>query len=538
MNRVAAQRLLPYVVAATCGFFAVAPLILASGIPAYQHDWSFPFTVQGVKSGLVGHFALWDETGLGRPNPLASANPLLVLLSGLGLIFGPLAGAKIAIGGATILSSLTAAYCAQRVISGDRLAAALAGILYATSPVIFNKIAAGQVTFWYAYALLPLIFERSRAAQFGNRAAIFWTALLCALTTIQPQFALFSPIVALSATLPLRNTRTMLIVLCASVTGVLIALAPTAWAIFAARSDLLAQFPWPLQSWEVAHSAPLPLALLTSHYIIPYYATALHGMTTYALAVAAAGIFGTVLAIRRRDGIPLLVLILVGLCFTTGTVGPLKLLWSWMFAHFEAAASFRELYNANALIALAYSLGAAALAREALIGKLLAPALVVFSAVPILFGGIASVVHNVVDNGPSFRAQIAASPPGRILYLPSLTPLVRNGHEPGGVDVFATGDSSHLPATEYPAQFPLTTIALSGNIKDHWWQERLEKLGITAIVMRPNLRSEFDVDTAGTRPAPNWRFVQVRGRPLVQLLPRASLQTISFREALTQWGAC
>ena len=529
--RIAAKRLFPYAVAATCGFLSVAPLIFARGIPAYQHDWSWPFTPQAVWSGLVGHFSLWEQSGLGRPNPLASANPLLVILSGFGLLFGPIAGAKIAIVCAALLAALAATYCALRTVCAQPFAATLAGILYVTSPVLFNKIAAGQVTFWYAYALLPLIFERARAARSGNWRAALWTALLCALATIQPQFAVFSLIVVFVAAFSLRNGRATAIALGAAIIGIGVALAPTVWALFSARGDVLAQFPWPVQTWERAHSAPLSLALLTSHYIIPYYDTALHSNLSFVQAAAAAGIFGIILAIRRRDGIPLLILVLAGLCFTTGTAGPLQSFWSWMFSHVEATASFRELYNANALIGLAYALGVAAAAREAPVGKLVAAALVTFSAVPILLGTLGAVVHNVINDDVSYSDAIAARPPGRILYLPSLTPLVRNGHEPGGVDVLASGDRMHWPASEYPTQFPLTTVS-AGAITDPWWRRLVRNLGVSGMVMRPNLHSESNLNTPGTHAAPAWAFEATDGRPLVEIAPRPQMQSGSFRASL------
>ncbi|MBV9972802.1 MAG: hypothetical protein JO135_05650 [Candidatus Eremiobacteraeota bacterium] len=504
-------------------------MIYRAGIPAYQHDWSFPFTREGVISGLIGHISLWDSSGLGRPNALASANPLLIILSVLGLLFGPVGGAKIAIAAAATLAALSATFCARRTISRDPVAASLAGIMFATSPVLFNKIAAGHVTFWFAYALLPLIFERARAAQWGERSAVLWTAFLCAITTIQPQFAAFSLIVVMAASFSPHKLRAAAVVFCVSLAAIAIALAPTAWAVFSARADILAQFPWPVLTWENAHSAPMGLALLTSHYIIPYYDRALHSQAAFVRAGAAAGLLGALLAMRRRDGISLAALIVVGLCFTTGTTGALSMVWRWLFAHVEAAASFRELYNANALVALGYSMGAAALAREALLGKLFATALVTLSAVPIVCGSLGSVVHNIVDNDVSFRSEIAQTPSGRVLYLPSLTPLVRNGSEPGGVDVFAVGDQTHAPLTEYPPEFPLTTLAVTGDTSDAWWRRLAERFGVNAIVLRPNLRSETDLHTAGTRPAPNWSFEALHGLDLIETATAATRERLSFR---------
>jgi len=528
-SRGAALRLFPYAAAATCGFLAIAPLVLTPGIPAYQHDWSWPFSVQAAKSGIIGHLSLWEQGGLGRPNALASANPLLLILSGSSWFLGPIVAAKIAIAGAAILAALSATFCARRTIANGHLGPALAGILYATSPVIFNKFAAGQVTFWYAYALLPLIFERARAAGRGDRSAMISTALLCALTTIQPQFAVFSLIALISAAFPFENPRRAAQLFVMAVGGIAVALLPTAWALFSSRADILAQYPWPVQTWERMHSASPGLALLTSHYIIPYYESALRGNLQFAQAAAAAGLLGILLTVRRRDGQALLILLIAGLLFTTGTAGPLRALWSWMFAHVEPAAFFRELYNANALISLAYALGAAAACRALLIGRVAAAALVAFSAVPIVLGSLGFVVHNVVDDDPSFAAAIGAMPPGRILYLPSLTPLVRNGREPGGVDVLAVGDRMHPSSSEYPPQFPLTTMSVSGNPRDAWWQHLVDKMGVVAIIGRPNLRSEEDLGSAGTRAATTWIFASWAGRPLAELAARATSQKTSYR---------
>jgi len=482
-----------------------------------------------MRSGVIGHFSLWDQSGLGRPNALASVNPLLFMILCVGWIVGPIIGAKVAIAAATVVSALSATYCARRTIVNTALGSMLAGILYGTSPVIFNKIAAGQVTFWYAYALLPLIFERARAAQDGDRRAVLWVALLCALTTIQPQFAAFSLIVIVAATFPFARRRRTLMILMTAAAAMAVALAPTAWALLSARGDILAQYAWPVQTWERMHSTSVRSALLTSQYIIPYYETALHGSPWFAAAAAAAGVLGILTTLRTRDGPALLSLVLLGIAFTTGTVGPLRPLWAWMFANVEPAAFFRELYNANALLSLAYALGAAAATRTALFGRLAACALVIFSAMPIVLGTLGRAVPNVVDNDVSFAAQIAERPPGRILYLPSLAPLVRNGHEPGGVDVLAVGDPMHPPTSEYPPQFPLTTIGIAGGLGDPWWLHLLEKISVVGIVSRPNLHSEIDLNTAGTRSARGWAFNATRSRPIAEFAQRAATQAISFR---------
>lgn len=522
---------MPFAVSAVCGALVVGPLLVQAGFPAYQHDWSWPTSRDDVTLGFLGHLSVWQSAGLGKPNPLASANPLLVLFAALGWIFGGVLSGKIALLAPMVIAAAAATYCAQRTVAVHPVGALLAGGSYVSSPVIFNKIAAGHVTFWWAYALLPLIFERTRAAAGGNRSAPLTIALLCALATLQPQFAVFSLLAVAAAALPFSNPKAGLGALAAAAGGTVIGLLPTGWALLAAQRDLLAQFPRPVAEWEAMHSASFATALLAHHYIIPYYERAFGGSVFFAQCAAAAGLLGLLICLRNRNGAALAFLLVAGLTFTTGTLGPAGSLWRWVFDHFEFAAFFRELYNASVLVAFAYALGAAAAFRGPLVLRVVVAALVVAAASPMLLGKIRFAVHNVVNDDPSFSAAIAQRPQGRILPLPLLTPAARNGSEPGGIDGFAPRDERHPTLSEYPMQFPLMTVALTGTFRDRWWTGLIEKAAVVAAVTRPDVRSDGAVtNSLGTAAAGTAMFVPINGRPLVEFVKRTTSQALSYKQ--------
>ncbi|MBV8726887.1 MAG: hypothetical protein JO233_03805 [Candidatus Eremiobacteraeota bacterium] len=516
-----------YVVSALCGALVVLPL-LGRGLPAYQHDWSWPFSRAGVVAGLLGHLSLWDPNGLGQSNALAGANPLLPIFALLGLVFGAVPSGKIVLLCCVAFSGVGAAWCARRCFGASSEAAVLAAIAYVASPVVLNKIAAGHVGYWCAYALLPWIFERTRAAIAGGWSRSLTLALLCALSTLQPQFALFCLIVVVAAALGYPFMASIRI-FGAALAGVCVAMFPTAYALLNARTDIAASFPYALGVSENARSASPYAALLNAHYIVPYYQKVFGRTLLFALSGAAAGLIGLVVSLRKRNGAALAVLLLVGLFFTTGTLGPFAVLWTWLFEHVPFTGAFRELYDASALIALAYALGAAIAFRGAAAQRAIVAALVVFAATPLLIGKLSVGVHNIVDDDPPFSAAMAQRPNGRILPLPLLTPLARNGSEPGGLDLFAPRDPTHPALTEYPMQFPLTGLALSGSLGDRWWQRWVETTGAVAAVTRPNYRSDQGGGTAGTAAGNVFSFVPINGHAEIEFVEGTRSLPLSFK---------
>ncbi|MBV9276851.1 MAG: hypothetical protein JOZ97_01300, partial [Candidatus Eremiobacteraeota bacterium] len=313
-----------YFLSALCGVLVVLPL-LGPGLPAYQHDWSWPFSRASVITGVIGHLSLWNSSGLGGSNALASANPLLPIFALLGLVVGAVPSGKLVLLGCVVLAALGTAWCARRDFAASPAGATLAALAYVSSPVVLNKVAAGHVGYWCAYALLPWIFERTRASIAYGSHRYVTLGLLCALSTLQPQFALFSLIVVAAATLgyPLAPAVRAL---GAAFSGVCVGMFPTAFALMSARSDIAASFPYSVGASESMRSASVYAALLNAHYIVPYYHKVFGETLLFGQCAALAGLIGLVVLLRKRNGVSLAALLIIGLLFTTGTIGPFRTL--------------------------------------------------------------------------------------------------------------------------------------------------------------------------------------------------------------------
>jgi len=112
-----------------------------------------------------------------------------------------------------------------------------------------------------------------------------------------------------------------------------------------------------------------------------------------------------------------------------------------------------------------------------------------------------------------------------------LTPLARNGNQPGGVDLFAPHNPRHPALTEYPMHFPLTGLALSGSFDDPWWKSWVETTGAVAAVVRPNYRSDQGGVSVGTAAGHSWSFMPLSGRPQIEFVENTRPLPLSFKSA-------
>lgn len=477
----------PYAVCAIAGLAMLSPILFHPGLPAYRQDWSWPFTARDVLTGELNQMSTWNPEGLGSPNALASNNILNLLMAGPAFIMGGVGAAKITLCFAVIGASLSAAWAARRTTDATASSAVAAGVLYITLPPLVNKIGAGHVAWWLAYAILPLIYER--AVEFGRHralAVLAQLALLQALSVVQPQFALFGFVACVGGALG-SGASAALAVGAASLFGSVVSLAPSAVAFWASRSYIAWLYQAPRVAWEATLSSSLGAALWTGGYFAQYYQRAVAGHVALAQA-ACAGAVCAFAALPRRQLTGILLVFTVGVLFVSGTLGPAASIWRYLFAHVAAATAFRELYDASCLTALAYSLAVASLGRIRY-GQYAAVLLAAISAAPFAAGALSRVAPNVVAPSWSSEAMLHRFQPGRVAAFPLATPLSLDGRTPGGVDVLAPRDATHPSLSEYPTLFPLTVQSLSHCYCEAWFVNAMERDGVSTVLNRGDLSS-------------------------------------------------
>ncbi len=468
---------------------ALMPIVAHPGIPAYQHDWSWPPDSRSLLAGITGHVSAWNSQGLGFPNALASANLINLILPLPAIFFDSGIALRIALIAAFAAGAVGTTLASARIMEAPPWAACAAALVYSTSPILFDNLGAGHIGFWYAYAMVPfavwLSFESVRTGP--SLSYLLGLCLLASFITIQPQFAAFGLCATIAGGL-MANPRRLWIPASAFLIGALVSLMPVFIALNGARGHLDLLYPRPQIGWERLLSTPWPDVIWITNYVVPYYAR------SNAAGVPYLEVFGiiallSIAAVRPlRYAVALAFLPLVGIFFATGVLGPAHALWWSLYAHFYPATAFRDASNGASLIALAYALILAASWRRAYIAAPLV-VLVIAAFAPLLFGGATTIVRNVLlPRESAIRAEVAALPPGRIASTPLAAPVIYNG-TPGGIDVAAIADANHPSLAEYPTLPPLTTIAAADRFDRPWVADALSRMGVVALVERPDFWS-------------------------------------------------
>lgn len=517
--------------AAGCALALLAlwPILFRPGLPAYQQDWSWPFDAHTVLTGAFNHLSTWNPAGLGSPNALASNNVLHLLIALPALVVSGSVAGKVTLGASAALAALLMYFASVRIMRAGPLAALAASVLYATLPVFLNKIGAGHVAYWIAYALLPLLLERSvRYAEAPSAKIFAQIALLSIACTLQIQFAVFGLLVV-AAGAARGGFRAACMACCASLAGSALILIPTAYAFESSQSYINVLYLPPRLTWENGMSAALPGALWMTKYVVPYFNMASWPNEIALIVEVAVALVLAVFASGRRR-LMLLFLVLAGLFFTTGTLGPAAAFWKYAFTHWPAATVFRETYNANALLALAYGLGIAASTRFRFM-PLIALICAMVTALPLFLGGVARAVPNVTfPQQVQEQRMLTGFAEGRVVSTPFDSPMLLENRGPGGLDIGAVSDDRHPAMTEYPTLFPLTVYSLTQCYCEPWFTQAMRHAGVTGMLLRPHMSS---ADLTRQHVAPfQPTTVQARtvskSEPLVSFATRAIEQPLSF----------
>lgn len=476
---------------------AVRALFFHSGLPAYQHDWSWPFYRERFCESFATSLSTWNPEGLGHPNPFANANPASLILAA----FGCITPAALALRICVIALLVLAGSGASRLGRGSPLIFRCASIVvYIASPVVFNKFEAGQVTFWIAYAMLPwTVYFTLEAAEGNFRPFPSFCALgVMGLSCVQPQFFAFNVLVALLAAVYYPSVRAAGFVACTIVAEAVFG-APFLFSALALNQGFSLTVPAPRLTWEQMQSASPDLALRMLGYIAPYadrvYSSGLAASIgkMFLLAFPLLLLGGLVRSERRRRAAFFLTLGVFGFLLTSGFKGPAGGLWAIAFDRTQIATVFREFYHGSALLAVSYA-GAVASIQKSMPWRTVLAAIAILGLAPLLYDGHSRLQFVSAEASvQAARSAIASGHDGRFLPLPYRVPMIPPNGSRSGLDVLSWVDAEHESVAEY-ALTPEVDAILSASADGRRSEARrlMQDMGITAVWYRRDFAADLN----------------------------------------------
>lgn len=150
---------------------AVLPFLGQNGVIGHSLDWSIPENATNFAQKLEQSKYLWNDTyneGFDMANGQVEAwSHFLIGTMGTSLAISGATVSKLVAFLATFAPAffmyLLAYYFLEKFLPSDKkkfpleAAAIIAGLIYGYSPIIFNQIIGGPITYYISYALLPLV---------------------------------------------------------------------------------------------------------------------------------------------------------------------------------------------------------------------------------------------------------------------------------------------------------------------------------------------------------------------------------------------
>lgn len=343
------------------------PLIRQPGFIGFRHDWGIaPFDLDAARTLLL---AAWQPGGLGGPTTFGT-DVLARLISSL-VSLTPLPSAtwnSALVVGAVVGAALAMSAFLVRIVRLRPVPAALGALLYALSPLVYDRLLLGYLWYLLAYALLPVYLWVSLA--FLERPRWSWrhaaaSALIYVTLGMQIHFLIIAPVVfLLAATLLGQARRAIPLALFHALTGLG---ANAFWFIPLVTSDGSLQAissGATVTDWVSSRSTPSWLQRLTlTNHPNQYAASVLSlnaGLAIGLLGSLALAWFGGLAAQpRRRWAVVGLATILFGLGVVSLLTPPFAPGVEWLFAHVTVVRMFREPVHWMGAVAFGVALAAA-----------------------------------------------------------------------------------------------------------------------------------------------------------------------------------
>jgi len=431
-------------------------IIFSSSFLGFNHDWAFPMTNSSLKIFCSESLFVWNDGNAGSSVVYPAENllryslfPFSILgLSGLVLIKAIFL-LVFTFGGYFMYSLLRNSFKLSYFPS------LISGFFYATTPVIFNKVAAGHIPYIIAYALSPLIlaFFIKYTTTHETKNLII-TSLLLSFATISIQFAIMLAILFFLYAILITKMKVGMLIKTFSFMILLVSLVHMFWLLpgltSASFTETLqgASSIENLQTWGTSFINAFRMV----GYRSPHFEIALNNFSyRYLWDIASLAIvffsFGSLLIKKSRITLFFAGISLVTLIFTTVT-GPFATVVFFLYSLFPIFNVFREVYHLAFLIAFSYSIMLAFFVQAIINSKKLRSYLkitlviVMISVVimndPFIYSGDFSgqvQQYQLNDQNLSIiNGYLKTDGDYRVLYLPMIQPFKYDNLTYNGID--------------------------------------------------------------------------------------------------------
>lgn len=472
---------------AILGMMSIA---LRHGIPAFRHDWMWPFLSDQLLMLPRIDTSPTDLIGPTAPDPFIGIIPLHWAIAGLAAIFTSKVVLLFYLGFVCLAAALGATKLSRAAFPELTPWPFVAGIAYLGSPVFFNKLVAGHYYYLASYAVLPWgiwTFLRMR-----QKPPLFYgivSGLVLALSCIQIQFiAIALAVVTVLGVL----YRSALAAIIASFTIILTSAAQIISFWIYRSSPTLTNFRTN-PHWILNNSSSTLDAFRQIGYAPRYFESAAYPWQLVALwaipVLAAASLIARPGRLHRLAW-------LAGGTFTTfivaGAKGPLSSLILFMFS-FPAAAIFRELYHLAVIPALVFSVlasaGAAALFRVSRLGAVVLSALTIAASTPLFTNAYRPLLRQY-DFSKEILDVSERIPQGsgRLIWIPARQPISPDRIS-WGLDPFVWPTTKVAALSEYAPTGSLAVALTSLNERPLLAAEALAAENVEYIAVRDGFYS-------------------------------------------------
>lgn len=472
--------------------------LFVPGVIGYVADWNVPASAHGMWAWAATDLSPWLPTEYGLPLAYPTDLYAKMILGVWGLLgLEP----QIAIAlflTACIALGFTGISVLTRTLWKAPLAEQLAaGMLYATSPALFDALVTGYITFIFAYAAMPWMALCLVRALRGERSGWFGYAFFAALTLAQIQFAILDIALTAALVIALGSLRAYLLAPLFFLLGMVTPYLFVLVNVLGTPTLIERATIWSAHSWTSLNAPGLLKALMLVPSAYPYFDIRAGHAQELWRAFAVLMVLGALLIgarSRLRSARVLAILLVCCLIFLHGPNPPLTHVMTW-FLNLGPLAVLRNVNYVYALVAvLVPVLLTAPLDRgrtERVWYTACLGAFAVIWSLPWLINTYAVDLSPIP--GPSDTQTVVGSA-NRSLVLPHLQVIDSRRPTIGGVNPNSVGTITPIFVRDTP------TGALEASILDRLtdWQPNARTFGaalraaqVNAVALQTRLDSTF-----------------------------------------------
>ena len=137
-------------------WLVLRPLWVMHGIPAFNHDWSWPPDRIQAWSQFRDAASPFTHNNFGQFNFYIGSAPYALVIAIAVQLFGAALGVKV-LASLLVFGAVLAAFAFARRLGATTVVGASCALFYAASPVVSNELAAGHLAYLAGYAALPVV---------------------------------------------------------------------------------------------------------------------------------------------------------------------------------------------------------------------------------------------------------------------------------------------------------------------------------------------------------------------------------------------